>query len=52
MPIQIDDLEVMSLPSTEPTPTTPTQAAPPDLAEQLRTWQKAATTRHDRLRAD
>ena len=52
MPIQIDDLEVTSLPATEPTATTPTHTAPPDLAEQLRTWQKAASTRQDRLRAD
>ena len=52
MPIQIDEVEVVSLPPAEPAPTTSAPVATPDISDQLRTWQRARAIRHERLRAD
>jgi hypothetical protein len=52
MPIQIDEVEVVTLPPADPTPTTSAPVAAPDLSDQLRAWQRAHAIRHDRLRAD
>jgi hypothetical protein len=52
MPIQIDDIEVVSLPPAEPAPVAAGPVAAPDLSDQLRAWQRAGACRHDRLRAD
>lgn len=52
MPIQIDNLEVVSLPPADPAPTASAPPAPVELSDQLRDWLRASTCRHDRLRAD
>ncbi|GAB3866165.1 hypothetical protein GCM10028801_38070 [Nocardioides maradonensis] len=55
MPVQIDQVEVISAPATEPaTPTSAPGAPAPaaDVTEQMRAWARAAACRSDRLRAD
>jgi hypothetical protein len=52
MPIQIDNVEVISTPPAEPAQPAATPAPTADLADRLRAWQHAATCRSDRLRAD
>ena len=52
MPIQIDNVEVISTPPVEPARPASTPAPTADLADQLRAWQHATACRADRLRAD